>query len=471
MLGIEVFVRMVWVAWLALGACEGDIAPRFSSGFTAATSATADTGARVLPGWSSCASLEGAFTPGGELSSRVREMRGLPDSVRVLSVEHTELVETEKTGPLRVRAELLTLQGPDLRSQESPPDDAWERLRMVGRVPGGDEVRLVTVGGVWQLRRIDPDGPDGWAVTLGPIGEVRVADHALTEEGGVILLLRRGGVGEVRRFATDGSVDWVVPFGGEAGGVEPHRLVVHPSERLTVAGEVAGGDRFVVGSLGFERSGLQGFAFQLEPDGSARWVTHIPGAGSNVRDVAPDGDEVILAGELFGVSQFAPGRASQMSVRPGASTELFLARFDASGELSWEHHTRQVAGALSMRRSPRVVSLGDGRVAWVGHYFGWVFLGDGQLDYRTSVDTVFVAVVAADTGHVTCGFPLLSAGDPVERWPLGVGGLVALPGDRLSIAGHVLGGATVAPGSPAQTLVPQSSMWDVWEVTVRLSGE
>jgi hypothetical protein len=179
------------------------------------------------------------------------------------------------------------------------------------------------------------------------------------------------------------SCIWSVPI--KATGASIGRaLAVDAQGEAIVTGDFLG-----VTDFGTASGGWNDFISKFDPDGHVIWTKAFltDNAGQMVYDTAVDAaGNVFVTGEAFGPPDFGAGPIAVSGPHP-----MFLAKFDASGELSWAH-------VYSGQATPFKLAVdASGRVAVTGIYYvsvdfgGGIDLAFGPTD-PTSYGEIFVVM-------------------------------------------------------------------------------
>ncbi len=181
--------------------------------------------------------------------------------------------------------------------------------------------------------------------------------------------------GFLLRMSPGGSVDWVVPFGG-TGIDECFDLALSPQGEPVITGTFVGPASFgsnMVAGFG----GNDVFAAKFTTAGQLAWLRTAGGTGTDYASgVAVDASgNVFVTGSLIDGADF--GTTNVTAAFAGVST-LFLAKYDAFGNLQWVGLGDDPGGSLGFRVGTDLKGN-----AYVGGYFT-VSLLHGSTTLRSS---------------------------------------------------------------------------------------
>lgn len=368
---------------------------------------------------------------------------------------------------------------------------------LVGVLPDGrsgpESVEVsATVPFTTTFARLGPDGLRRWShgvndavglsIAAGPDGSFYVAGLTYgpatfgAGEPGETTLQPSTSSGQlfVARYTADGHLAWVRGSdGGLVGGRQGEAVAaaVLADGSVAVTGSYLGNVTLSPGAPGAKmlpQLSMVGdvFVARFLSDGTLAWAR---AAGGQVSPFAsghegraavglPDGS-VVVTGSFFGAITFAGSPAPDVTIftTAGCNTndfDLFVARYDASGVLSWarraggcswEEGLGLAAGPLDSvtvtgRFDSRPAVFGPGEAGETTLYADWA-------DYMTY--DVFVARYGAD-GSLAWADRAGGTGDD-----LGEG--VAAAGAGVAVAGEVRGPAVFGAGTPAAASLPQGA--------------
>lgn len=273
---------------------------------------------------------------------------------------------------------------------EAAPKELWLRAFGDGEPQGGDAVVTgpdgsVYVSGLFRgsftmdgapvaaegdqtdilLAKLNPDGDATWARTLHIEGGVsptpylrRFDDGDLLvagafpdalDLGGAVLQKKGSGLFDlfVARFDEDGALVWGSNFGGEEQTLTG--VAVDAMGNIVLSGMFAGELSFGAEALAASGDGPAPFLVKLSGDGDLLWnhaftLETTQGGTQDYRAGADAQGNVYLAGGPFDESLDLGGGAMTSSASAG---DMFLAKFDPSGQFQWNESFPVQASALS----------------------------------------------------------------------------------------------------------------------------
>jgi hypothetical protein len=194
------------------------------------------------------------------------------------------------------------------------------------------------------------------------------------------------------------------------------------------------------------------FLARYDDEGSLVWARRGAGPGYMVPEgvaVHADGSFTVT-GVFSDTLVFGPGEANETTLVGDPISDVFVARYAASGNLLWARR----AGADGLFESGlRVAALSDGSVAVVGMHQGSAVFGEGEatettLPEATGFTEGFVARYAAD------GAFLWARTSATEGGSSGMWAVAGLVGDSIAVLAQWNGSITVGAGEANQTSVP-----------------
>lgn len=218
----------------------------------------------------------------------------------------------------------VTLAGAFARALEYEADGRAERLQASGVQGRLDIFRA----------RVDPSGELRWVRRAGSDGVDMATDVTLSSNGESVVV---------------GSFSGAVVFG---------RGEEHETELTTKA-----------------RGAL--FVARYDDGGALLWAKASGGPGSirgpSISSTAEGG--VVVSDEFTQRLRFDPGGAGEVQLESPGSWNVFLAKYDATGQLEW---SRVVAAGNDRGGCRDVVALSDGSIAIMGNFSGSVTFGPGD---------------------------------------------------------------------------------------------
>lgn len=209
------------------------------------------------------------------------------------------------------------------------------------------------------------------------VGVIEIGNETLTSQGDWDVFLAQ--------LSPTGELLWAQRFGG---GSEQRLagLGVDADDRIVMAGYFHGDLEIGAESFASLDYNNEVFVAQLSNDGTPLWARHVhgtvAGTGMNCDDVAVDADgNVAITGEYHG--DIILGSDTYASVAD--YNDMYLAMFDASGELLWGKAYTSTGGVLY----PEAVAFdASGNLLFGGSFGASVDFGTGLID--PDYDDVFV---------------------------------------------------------------------------------
>ena len=209
------------------------------------------------------------------------------------------------------------------------------------------------------------------------------APTSLTTQGGTDLFLAT--------YSTDGVLQWVRDIGGTGEESTPEgALALDGLGGIALAGGFAGNADFDAGSGVVARTSVSAqdaFLLRYDAAGSFVSVATIGGAGTVEGSVVlADADgSALLAGAFSGDLDFDPGSGlrSLASLGQAGATDVFVARYSASGTLLWV--SRFGEATSQSERNDRATALAldpTGAVLVGGQFFGSPDFDPGNTSFR-----------------------------------------------------------------------------------------
>ena len=268
------------------------------------------------------------------------------------------------------------------------------------------------------LAKYDGDGVLQWAVAAGgPSGDQGEAVQVLADGSSLVTGLFRDtatfgtlpGKQEqlttgaepdafVARYNADGSLSWARGAGGtgwDAGygiaALEDGSALVTGvfNGQATFGDAIRGRVETILDSAGLDDV----FVARYAPDGSVDWAV---GLGGEAPDVAggiaalPDGS-ALLTGHFEGAATFGRGQAGETLLKAEGGHDVFVARLDAVGQLTWAKR----GGGTAEDMGHAIAALPDGSALVTGQFAGTAMFGSGEprqaLVAAPGTESTFVA--------------------------------------------------------------------------------
>ncbi len=194
----------------------------------------------------------------------------------------------------------------------------------------------------------------------------------------------------VARYHPDGTLAWAVRAGGRRTDVGRGIAVLADGSTL-VTGHSREDAAFGQGEPNETTLAAPGvFVARYNPDGALDWVvgTESPEPASHLGlaiAALPDGSSLVT-GNFTGSITFGSGQACETTLTATGWYDVFVARFDAGGELEWARHA---VGAIDGIRdeSTSIDVLSDGSFVTTGWFEFTATFGPGE-ENETTLETV-----------------------------------------------------------------------------------
>ena len=325
------------------------------------------------------------------------------------------------------------------------------------------------------LARYDAAGALLWARQIGGLGHDHAGALTVLSDGSVVVVGDFSGgatvaLGQpsavtlsasstdafIARFRPDGSVAWAKnprgPYFEYAWGA-----ATHTDDTIYVAGVIDDATTFGFGEANqtvltpppSPNGNYEVFLARYNADGTLRWARRAGGSDQDAAAsvaVLPDGSAVVT-GTFEGAATFGPGEGGQTVLQADGGSDVFLARFQATGNLSWVRR----AGGPANDRASQVAVRPDGSAVSCGYVEGPTTFGIGEAG---AVTPPFGGLVDDFVWQVTAGAAfqwVRSTSAASYEYGRGV---VALPDGKLVAAGWAYTAVTVGAGEANQTVVP-----------------
>ncbi len=301
---------------------------------------------------------------------------------------------------------------------------------------------------VWSRRFGNTASQMGFAVTVGPGGEVAITGHTAgpVDFGGGPLGYADDDDIYVAVFDDAGAHRWSRSFGGVLGDYS--YCIAMDVDGNTIIGGASYNTIDLGGGPILNRGGLDGCIASYDPSGVHNWSRGFGSAGSEaVRSVAADlAGSVVMTGEFEGTVDFGGG-----GLVCAGDYDAVLAKYTISGAHLWSQRFGD-----AIRDLGQCVDVDDaGDILLAGEFQGLIDLGGGPL-VTESVRDIFLGKFDG-SGHHVWSERLGDVG-----WD-DIGGAVFVDSETILLAGHYMVSTDVGGGTLTST-----GGWDI--VLAKLGG-
>ncbi len=225
-----------------------------------------------------------------------------------------------------------------------------------------------------------------YAVATGPNDAILVTgtfEETITFGAGdvteVLLAALDGKEMFVAKYDRDGGLVWA-RFAGGAGHDVGRGVAVAADGSVFVTGSIQGYATFGQGEANettlFSMGSDDGFLAKYSSHGELAWARLMGGIDDDIsRDVQtmPDGGAVVT-GEFQRTAYFDGAQPNSSPLDYYASTDIFLARYDAAGNLSWARR----AGGMGINRGNAIDVAENGAILVTGEFRQQATFGEGE---------------------------------------------------------------------------------------------
>ncbi|MFQ5542731.1 MAG: DUF1565 domain-containing protein [Nitrospiria bacterium] len=295
-----------------------------------------------------------------------------------------------------------------------------------------------------------------------------VATFGSGEESETVLRSFGGSDIYVARYHADGSLIWV----RQAGGAQDdwsNAIAILPDESVVLTGRFDLEATFARGATNETVLVSEGredvFIARYSREGVLVWVKQA-GGGSREEGFGvasfPDGSFVIT-GFFSSTIHLGAGEENETSLRSEGRSEIFIARYNANGTLSWAKR----AGGTGSESGLALATFSDGSAVVTGRFSQTIVFGDAEPDETelSSIgnDDIFIARYHADGMF---DWARQAGGSGKDRGH----GIASLPNGSVVVIGRFEERATFAPGEQNQTSLLSSGLDDFFLARYQLNG-
>jgi hypothetical protein len=233
-------------------------------------------------------------------------------------------------------------------------------------------------------------GVEGYGVTVDGSGDILLGGQlgGTTDFGGGSLTSTGTVDVFLAKFTSAGSHLWSRHFGVASNFCQFQQAAFNSSGELYVVGET-GGNAVDLG-CGPLPAGRSIFLAEFDTSGSCTWSKAFGTRTQNERLTVDSTGSVILAGGFLGSIDFGGGA----KIAPGGDLDVFIAKFSASGSLTWAKTFDSGAGA----EADGIGTDGCDNILVAGDFDGTLNLGSGSLTSATN--SAFLAKLDSSGGGI-----------------------------------------------------------------------
>ena len=278
-------------------------------------------------------------------------------------------------------------------------------------------------------------------------------------------ILNSAGGGDifVAKYDASGDLVWAKRAGGTAVDVG-NGIAVDGSGNSYVTGDFGGSATFGPGetnetTLTSSAGSFDIFVAKYDAPGDLVWAKRAGGTSIDFgRGIAVDGSgNGYVTGNFNGSATFGPGQTNETTLTSAGSGDIFVAKYDASGDLVWAK--RAGAGGASFDQGRGIAVDGSGSSYVTGNFNGPATFGPGETNETTLTSTGFVDIFVAKYD---------ASGDLV--WAKRAGGTgfdegrgIAVDGSGNSyVTGRFNDLATFGPGGTNETTLTSAGSDDIF---------
>jgi len=186
-----------------------------------------------------------------------------------------------------------------------------------------------------------------------------------------------------------------------AGGTNDDRgygIATDGSGNSIVTGYFRGTATFGTISLTSVSSGGDIFIAKYDASGSALWAKQAGGMFGSYQGygAATDGSGNSVITGMFSQSvTFGDGEINETTLTSTGSWDIFIAKYDASGNLIW---AKQAGGSTGSDYGYGIATDGSGNIFITGHFYGTAIFGSGEPNEATLISTGYLDIFIAKYG-------------------------------------------------------------------------
>ena len=258
----------------------------------------------------------------------------------------------------------------------------------------------------------------------------------------------------VAKYDASGALVWAKRAGGSSDvGVRAHSIAADGAGSSYVTGLFREATTFGPGEANetiLFASSQEVFVAKYDANGALMWAKRAGGPNGDVGNgiAVDDAGNSYITGSFFNSATFGPGEDNGITLS-GIDFEIFVAKYDANGELAWAKRARESsAGELETGLGIAVDGAGNSYVT--GHFFVSATFGPSEANQTILsgiFDEIFVAKYDASGTLVWAKH----AGGPY-RTAIDAGFGISVDGaGNVYVTGQFVNSATFGPGEANQT--------------------
>jgi len=276
----------------------------------------------------------------------------------------------------------------------------------------------------------------------------------------------------IARYNPNGTLAWAKRAGGTAGE-GGFGITTLSDDSTIVAGGFSGSATFGPGETNqtiltsAEYDNI--FVARYNPNGTLAWAKRAGGTGGFWGDnggygvtAFPD-NSIVVTGTFGGSATFGPGESNQTILTSAGRSDIFVARYNPDGTLSWAKR----AGGEFVDKSCAITALSDNSTVVTGNFYASATFGLGESNQTiltcTGIYDIFIARYNPD-GTLSWA---KRAGGSCVCYSYGI---TTLSDDSTVVTGKFFESATFGLGEPKQTILTSSGEYDLFIARYNADG-
>jgi len=268
----------------------------------------------------------------------------------------------------------------------------------------------------------------------------------------------------IARYNSDGTLSWAK----RAGGLDWDTglgITALSDDSTIVTGSFEGSATFGQGEPNQTTLTSDGysdfFIARYNPDGTLSWAKHA--GGSNIDKgygiTALSDNSTVVTGVFWSSATFGSGELNQTILTPAGEDDIFIARYNSDGTLSWAKR----AGGTDYDLGSKIKTLSDNSIVVTGYFCGLATFGASEPN-----QTVLISA-GSDYSDI---FVARYNPDGTLSWAKRAGGtdycgdsgygITTLSDDSTVVTGYFAGSATFGPSEPNETVLTSAGQHDIF---------